>query len=117
MYICVYYFIFAGAIYAEFIFQTVEFNSVKFWVLLLFRFSLIVVWQGGFKIRLATWVVEHFSSHYSVLRTIKRLTLSSLGGMSTEVAQRACMFSSSTAPPDVALAFIRSRAVVVQVGN
>ena len=108
IYLCV------GSIYAEFIFQTVEFNSLKFWVLLAFRFLLIVVWQGGFKIDLATWVGEHFSSNWMLLRLVKRLTLSTLGNMPKETAERACLYTTSTAPPDVVLAFIRSRAVVVQ---
>ena len=103
-----------GAIYAEFIFQTVEFNSLKFWVLIIFRFLLISVWQGGFKIVIASLVVEHFSSEWWLLRTAKRLTLLLLGGMPADVAERSCAYTFSNAPPDVELAFIRSRAVVVQ---
>lgn len=34
--------------------------------------------------------------------------------MPEDVAERACLYSSSNAPPDVVLAFIRSRAEVVQ---
>lgn len=63
---------------------------------------------------MATWVGEHVSSDWQLLRFVKRQTLSLLGNMPAETAERACMYTTSTAPPDVVLAFIRSRAVVVQ---
>ena len=83
-------------------------------MLLAFRFALVVVWQGGFKITLTTWVVETFSSKWLLLRYVKRLTLSILGNMTDSIAERASMFTTTDAPPDVLLAFIRSRAAVVQ---
>ena len=108
------FFVAEGAIYAEFIFQTVVFNSPKFWTLLCFRFLLIAVWQGGFKITLARLFGEFLPGKWAVFRLVKRLVLIALGDMPEEMAERACCHTSSTASLDVEMAFIRCRAVVIQ---
>ena len=107
--------VFAGAIYAEFIFLSVEFNSPKFWALLAIEFLIIVIWQGGMQIDLTNFVVEHFNSDYYVLRYIKLQVLAILGEIPPDIAERASYFTYSSAPADLQLALIRSRAMVVQV--
>lgn len=105
----------AGAIYAEFIFLSVEFNSPKFWALLLIEFCIIVVWQGGMQIDLTNFVVAYFNSDYALLKLVKYQVLTVLGEIPPEIADQASCYTYKTAPADIQLALIRSRAMVVQV--
>lgn len=108
---------FSGAIYAEFIFLSVEFNSPKFWALLAIEFAIIVTWQGGMQIDLTNFVVAYFNSEYAVLKFIKFQVLTVLGEIPVEIAEQVSCYTYQTAPPDMQLALIRSRAMVVQVSE
>lgn len=108
-------FFITGAIYAEFIFLSVEFNSPKFWALLAIEFSIIVGWQGGMQIDLTNFVVAHFNSKYAVLKYVKYQILTLLGEIPPEIADQASCYTYDTAPADIQIALIRSRAMVVQV--
>lgn len=91
-----------------------DFNSAKFWALLAIEFSIVVVWQGGMQIDLTNFVVAYFNSDYRVLRFIKFQILAVLGEIPDEIADRASLYTYETAPPDIQIAMIRSRAMVVQ---
>ena len=107
-------FIIIGAIYAEFIFLSVEFNSPKFWALLAIEFLIIVIWQGGMQIDLTNFVVAYFNSDYAVLKFVKFQVLTVLGEIPVEIAEQASCYSYHSVPPDIQIALIRSRAMVVQ---
>jgi hypothetical protein len=107
--------IYTGAVYAEFIFLSVEFNSTQFYFLLLLEFGTIVFWQGGRIIDIQEWIVQYLPSNWLVTQKFKAGWLVLIGEMPGEIAERCSHFSGTDAPPDVALALIRSRAVVVQV--
>lgn len=107
--------IYTGAIYTEFIFLSVSFNSLKFWALLAVEFFTIVLWQGGLVIRLQNWVVEYLNSDFAVCQQFKYIWLLIIGEMPPDIARKASQYKASEAPADVKLALIRSRAIVVQV--
>lgn len=107
--------IYTGAIYAEFLFLSVKFNSFKFWALLSAEFFTIILWQGGIMIQFQNWIVEYLNSDWILFRKIKLVWLIVIGEMPPDVAEKASHFRTSTAPPDVKLSLIRSRAIVVQV--
>lgn len=109
--------IYTGAIYAEFIFLGVTFNSFKFWSLLVVEFATIVLWQGGFMIYLQNWVVEYLNSDYVIFQKIKYIWLLVIGEMPPDIALSASQHKASLAPADVKLSLIRSRAIVVQVSG
>jgi hypothetical protein len=92
----------------------VEFNSPKFWALLAIEFLIIVIWQGGMQIDLTNFVVAYFNSDYRFLKFIKFQVLTVLGEIPPEIAEQASEYSYKTAPPDIKIALIRSRAMVVQ---
>eukprot|EP00603_Paraphysomonas_imperforata_P008293 CAMPEP_0114421826 /NCGR_PEP_ID=MMETSP0103-20121206/5287_1 /TAXON_ID=37642 ORGANISM="Paraphysomonas imperforata, Strain PA2" /NCGR_SAMPLE_ID=MMETSP0103 /ASSEMBLY_ACC=CAM_ASM_000201 /LENGTH=1351 /DNA_ID=CAMNT_0001590377 /DNA_START=358 /DNA_END=4413 /DNA_ORIENTATION=- len=107
--------IYTGAVYAEFIFLSVEFNSTQFYLLLLLEFATIVFWQGGRIIDIQQWIVQYLPSTCYVTQKFKAGWLVVIGEMPGEVAERCSHFSGTEYPPDVALSLIRSRAVVVQI--
>jgi hypothetical protein len=109
--------IYTGAVYAEFIFLSVEFNSSQFYMLLLLEFCTIVFWQGGRIIDIQEWIVRYLPSNRVIAQKFKAGWLVVIGEMPGEVAERCSHFSGEDTPPDVALSLIRSRAVVVQVGG
>ena len=108
--------VYTGATYAEFIFLSVSFNSLKFWALLTLEVLIIVVWQGGMLINIQDWVMEYLCGEYRVFRLIKVIMLTLVGEMPLELAHHVSGFRPSSAPPDVQMALLRSRAMVVQVG-
>ena len=59
--------IYTGAVYAEFIFLSVEFNSRQFYMLLLLEFGTIVFWQGGRIIDVQEWIVRYVPSNWYVI--------------------------------------------------
>lgn len=67
------------------------------------------------QIDLTNFVVSYFSSSYPVLKYTKYLVLTILGEMPVEIAVHASCYSYETSPPDIQIALIRSRAMVVQV--
>ena len=75
----------------------------------------IVFWLGGFKITVLQWVSDRVSGEWPVLHRLKTLFLCLVGEMPYEIAERAALFTEDNFPPDVQLALIRSRAVVVQM--
>ena len=110
--------IYTGAVYAEFIFLSVEFNSSEFYLLLLLEFLTIVFWQGGRIIDIQQWIVQYLPSNWFITQKFKAGWLVVIGEMPGEIADRCSHFSGTTdIPPDVALSLIRSRAVVVQVSH
>ena len=107
--------IYTGAIYAEFIFLSVELNSLKFWALLIVEFFTIVVWQGGMLIHCQNWVVQYLNSEWAIFQKTKLFWLIIIGEMPPDIAQKVSHYNASEAPPDIKLSLIRSRAIVVQV--
>lgn len=102
-----------GATYAEFIFLSVVFNSAKFWALLCFEFLVIALWFGGLNITVTKWIADNVSGAWPIVHRLKTWFFCLIGSMPHEVAERAALFTKDNAPPDVQLALIRSRAVVV----
>lgn len=65
-------------------------------------------------INIQDWVLEYLSSNYSLLRCVKIIFLTLVGEMPYELADHVSRFRPSCAPPDIQMALIRSRAMVVQ---
>lgn len=103
-----------GATYAEFIFISVVFNSTKFWALMAVEIFVIIFMQGGVKVDAQTIVLNYFTSQWFPVRLFKTLFLNLVGGMPYDMAAKAAQCTTDDMPPEIQLALIRSRALVVQ---